>query len=647
MRLRARLALTGGPLTIGLTSILLALPASPGTPASAAAQQSPASTGFILGQVVDQATTQPIAGARVSLSASMGDATGARLPAGLGGAGSETVLSDGQGRYLFHTLPKGDYTVLASAPGYLDGGYGASGPEAAARALALDEGERIGDAQVRLWKAATITGVVSDETGAPVVGVSTSLLRRFGGQRVERVGYGASTDDRGVYEFRGLAPGEYLVVVPSGMTAVPAPVMAAGSVAAATLQTSGLRSMGIGPAMNPVVRLGDFYVPSNDSAWGANRLLAVLPWSLRSDGRLVAPPTTFHPGATSVSRASAVVVTAGDERTGIDVALRPVAMTSVSGIVLGPEGRMPNHAVHLIPDFAATQLIERTFVSAVTSTDAEGAFTFPAVAAGAYVIKAWRHPQILVIGRDPLPPDSTLWSETPIVVGDTGVTGVPVTLRPGSTVSGQLVFEGAAPMPAPARFQTPLSAAFEPAWPLAFAARLATRVGSAGEFSTQGLPPGRYLPRFLNNFTSSVSGWYFESATHRGHDLTREPLVLDGQPVTDVMITFTDRRADLTGAVRDAAGRPNADAAVVVFPADYPAWIAQDLPPVRSRSTLTSTRGSYELQALLPGEYLAAAVDADVLNRWPHAASVQTIAPFATRVTIARGESRRLDLQTR
>ena len=643
MRLPARLVSLGGPLAIGLTSILLAMPASHGTRTSAAAQQPPAPTGFILGQVVDRATAQPIAGARVSLSGSRGDAAGVRLLAGTPGAGSPTVLADEQGRFLFHTLPKGDYTILASAVGYLDGGYGASRLEAPPRPLTLDEGERVGHAQVRLWKAATITGVVSDETGAPVVGVWTSLLRRIGGQRIDIVGYGSPTDDRGVYEFRGLAPGEYLVLVPSRMTTIPASVMAAGSVAAESLQTSGLRSMASGSAMTPAVRLGDFYVPSNDAPWGANRLLAMLPWSFRSDGRLLAPPTTFHPAATSVSSATAVVVTAGEDRTGIDVTLRPVPMAPVSGIVVGPEGRMPNHAVHLIPDFAANQLIERSFATAVTSTDTEGAFTFPAVAPGAYVIKAWRHAQI----RDPLPVDTSLWSETPVVVGDTGLNGVTVTLRAGATISGRLVFEGAAPMPTPARLQTPLSAALQPEWPLAFGARLATRVGSEGEFSTQGLPPGRYLPRFLNTFTTNLSGWYFESATHQGRDLTREPLVLDGRPVTDVVITFTDRRADLAGAVRDAAGRPNADAAVVVFPADYPAWIAQGLPPIRSRSTLTSTGGSYEIQALLPGEYLAAAVDADMLRRWPDTFSVQAVAPFATRVTIARGESRRLDLETR
>jgi protocatechuate 3,4-dioxygenase beta subunit len=649
MRPSVRFVSLGGPLAIGLISILLATPASRGTLASPAAQQAPSPTGFILGQVVDQATGEPVGGARVSLSTQRRDATSPSSLARTSGTRPETVLADEEGRFLFHTLPKGDYSISASAPGYLDGGFGAPRPEAPPRPLSLDEGERVGDAQIRLWKAATITGVVSDETGAPVVGLWVSLLRRVAGQRLDAVAFGSWTDDRGVYEFRGLAPGAYHVVVPSRMTTIPASVMDAGGLAAASFETSGLRSLASAQAMNPAVRIGEFYVPaSNVGAWGgSNRLLSTLPWSLRPDGRLVTAPTTFHPAATSVPSATAVIVTAGIERTGVDVILRPVALAPVSGIVVGPEGTMPNHAVHLIPEFAANQLIERSFVSAVTSTDAEGAFTFPAVAPGAYVIKAWRHEQILVIGRDSLPPDTSLWSAMPVVVGDTGLTGVTVTLRPGGTINGRLVFEGAAPIPTPARLQTPLSAAFQPDWPLAFGARLATRVGSTGEFSTQGLPAGEYLPRFLNTFTTGLSGWHFESATHRGRDLTREPLVLDSQPVTDVVITFSDRRADLSGSVRNTAGGRDAEAAVVVFPADYSAWIAQGLSPIRSRSTLTSTGGSYEIQALLPGEYLAAAVDPDVLRQWPEAFSVQRIAPFATRVTIARGESRRLDLEAR
>jgi hypothetical protein len=645
MRLVARrLVVVGTCVAAGHVGVVTGSPTpqSP-VPAGSSAAPVPPPTAFILGHVVDARTSDPIPGATVTLSAPGSTA----MPRALSGP-LPTALTEAQGRFLFHSLSKGSYAITASAPGYLDGAYGASRPAAISQPFVLDDAQRVGDVQVRLWKAATMSGVVSDETGAPMASVWVSLLRRRGAG-YESVAYGAWTDDRGAYEFNGLAPGEYVAVVPSRTTAMPASVMAAGSAAATSLEASGSRAMASPRAMNAAVNLRGFFVQtSGEGAWGgSNVLFGRLPWAVRSDGRIAGYPATFHPSVTDLAAATTVIVDAGDERAGIDIALRPVPLSSVSGVVTGPDGPMPNFAVHLIPEYAANQLIERSYVAAITSTTADGAFTFPVVAPGAYALKGWRHTSILVIGRDALPADTSLWSETRVVVGETGLTGVTVTLEPGAAVSGRVVFDGGAAVPPPVQVQTPLSAAFEPDWPLAFGSRLATRVSETGAFLTQGLPPGRRHPRFLNNFTTGLRGWYLESAIGQGRDLTIEPLVLDSRPVTDVVITFTDRRADLSGAVQDAVGRRNSAAAVVVFPADYVRWLEHGLSPTRARSVPASSRGSYEIQGLLAGEYLAAAVDAGVLTRWPDRAAVEAIAPFATRVTIARGEHRQLDLRTR
>ncbi len=645
MRLVARrLVVVGTCIAAGHVGAVTGTPAQQ-TPAPAAAPTAavPPSTAFILGQVVDAATNEPIPAATVTLSAVGGTA----VPRPLSGP-LPTVLTEAQGRFLFHTLSKGAYSIPGSAPGYLDGAYGASQPDASGQPFVLDDGQRVGDVQVRLWKAATISGVVSDETGAPLVGVWVSILRRSGAG-YETPGYGRWTDDRGVYEFNELQPGEYVVLVPSRTTAMPASVMAAGGAAATSLEASGLRAMASPRAMNPAVQMGGFFIQtSTEGTWGgSNALFARLPWSTRSDGRIAGYPSTFHPSATDLAAATLVVVSAGEERTGIDIALRPVPMSPVSGVVIGPDGPMPHVAVHLIPEYAANQLMERSYLAAVTSTTAAGAFTFPVVAPGTYVLKGWRHASVLVIGRDPLPADTSLWSEARLVVGETGLTGMTLTLQPGAAVCGRVVFDGMAAVPPPAQVQTLLSAAFEPDWPLAFGARMAVRVSENGAFVTQGMPPGRRHPRFLNNFTTGLRGWYLESAVGQGRDLTVEPLVLDARPVTDVVITFTDRRADLSGSIHDSSGRPNTAAAVVVFPADHIRYLEQGMSATRARSAPASSRGSYEVQGLLPGDYLAAAVPASALTRWPDRAAVEAIAPFATRVTIARGERPQLDLRTR
>jgi hypothetical protein len=243
-----------------------------------------------------------------------------------------------------------------------------------------------------------------------------------------------------------------------------------------------------------------------------------------------------------------------------------------------------------------------------------------------------------------MPPDASGWSETPIAVGTAPVEGVTITLRPGSTISGRIVFEGSAALPPPVQLQGTLSVAFEPPWFLTFGARMATRVTAAFEFITQGLPPGRYFANLPNNF--NVRGWHFESAVHDGKDLLRAPLVLDGRPIAGVEITYADRRAELSGTILDANGRVSADSAVVVFPADYHAWIKDGLSPLATHAEAATQRGTYTV-SLRPGDYLVAVVSEDLLATWPDPAVVNAIAATATKVTIGRGETRRLDLRRR
>jgi hypothetical protein len=364
---------------------------------------------------------------------------------------------------------------------------------------------------------------------------------------------------------------------------------------------------------------------------------------MRPDGRIVIYPTTFHPRVGSAAEATVVRLGAGDERTDINVELRPVVTVPVSGTLVAPDGPAARFAVHLIPAYAANTMLERTREAAVTTTDHQGRFTFPAVAFGSYVVKAWRLPQILVIGQEPLPVDTTLWAEVPLSVGDSP-TDITINLRPGSTVAGRVVLEGTtAPVP-PQRFQTPLSVAFEPLWPLAFGSRLATRVTATWEFITQGLPPGRYVPKLPNNF--SIPGWYFASATRDGKDLITSPLVLDGAAVSGIVITFTDRRTEMSGLVTDPAGKPDSTATVIVFPAEYEQWIQNGLSAIAARTAGVSHMGTYAMTDLRPGDYLAVAVTGELADDWQEAAFVRSLAQRATRVTLSAGTAKRQDLRS-
>jgi hypothetical protein len=77
-------------------------------------------------------------------------------------------------------------------------------------------GEKVGDVTIKVFKFGSISGVVTDDIGEPVVGASVRLYRRnlVAGRRVLSQVNGTTTDDRGVYRLSSLLAGDYYVMLP-------------------------------------------------------------------------------------------------------------------------------------------------------------------------------------------------------------------------------------------------------------------------------------------------------------------------------------------------------------------------------------------------------------------------------------------------
>jgi hypothetical protein len=185
--------------------------------------------------------------------------------------------------------------------------------------------------------------------------------------------------------------------------------------------------------------------------------------------------------------------------------------------------------------------------------------------------------------------------------------------------------------------------AFDSAWPLATEGQTNSNVTSANEFTTQGLPPGRYLVQFPNIFSNNP-GWYFESAMMNKQDATIAPIELTGDNASGVVITFSDRKSDLSGTAKDASGKPAA--LILAFPADVEAWIRGGFSTYSSRTERATQSGAYSIATIRPGDYLVVALAEEIAN-WRDAAVVRRLAAVATKVTIARGENRTQDLISR
>ena len=214
-------------------SFTLLLLATSGVSSRQASPESPTGTGLILGRVIDADAGTPVSGVVVTAVASPD-------PFNIPPAGRpQAMLTDAQGRFVFRNLPKATYSLVATIGGngyspsgfivtgrghqigaYLNGGYGQRRPNGPFQTIDLADGERIGDAVIRLWKGGAINGRVLDEAGEPLVDVSVAAVQRSSDGRL-LTGPTARTDDRGVYRLATLTPGSYLVVVPQTQLLMP------------------------------------------------------------------------------------------------------------------------------------------------------------------------------------------------------------------------------------------------------------------------------------------------------------------------------------------------------------------------------------------------------------------------------------------
>jgi hypothetical protein len=609
--------------------------------------------GLILGQVVDGGSGQGIAGVTVTLTSGSGpDAVAnarvlTRFESGLVSAeqlpqGTRRVITDAEGRFLFRDLTRGTYSATATLDGYSSGAFGQRRPDGPTRPIELADNEKVVNAIVRMWKLAAISGRIVDEAGEPVVGHGVRALRRSnsgGRQRLlpSATGY---TDDRGIYRIASLTPGDYFVVVPFGVTTYPAVSVdeereARASGAALGGDLLRLRNESGVPALTTGMRVGDLIV---QTGIGINRPVAV--HSTSANVRMMVYPTSFYPGTGALAQATAVTVGSGEQRQGIDLVLRPSPATSVSGILTGPDGPAGHQGLRLFPADVSRIMGDGDFEAATVSTDASGRFTFLGVPAGQYALRAYRIAGATAArGRgagEVVGP--TLWAEMPVAVGDAPVIDLAVTLRPGAVVSGQVAFDGTA-RPMPQQLQA-ITISIAPADGRTLLAPMpAARVDANGRFTLPGYPPGAYII----SATTPTRDWAVRSITAGSTNAWAQPLVLESADLGNVVVTYTDRTTELSGTLQGVPANTDEIFNVLIFPADYQAWIANGMMMRRMVPASVTKAGTFQVRLPMPGEYLAVAKSQDVAGEMTPD-YFASLARSATRVSIAEGEKKSISL---
>jgi len=548
----------------------------------------------ISGSVVDQTTGKPIARAMV-------------MVAGTDVGVMRVTSTDATGHFALDGLPAGRLLVSAGKPPYIAVSYGATRAGRPGTIVTLGTAEKR-TVTIGLVRGAAISGKVVDDHGDAVPGARVRVLqRRDVGGEIALSGdmgepAGAQTDDRGVYRVFGLPPGDYAVAVQPRRT------------------------------INGAVRM-------------PNQSSPVPP----ADGPTAGYESLYFGDTIKAVGSTAITVTAGEDRTGIDMHVKLVPLVRVEGTLASGDAVPPrNLQITLRPrglDSAGTLL-----GTAQTNVTPDGRFSFAGVQPGAYTIYARTLPPPGQPQQNFDNPQATRfmprWATTDIEVGDANVANVALTLRPAVTLTGRLVVEGLKSLP------EDLPAIRVGVRPTLAVGQLPplepVPLDASGRFTITGIVPGKYrlFLQIPNNPVTQAPDWFPKTAMMDGRDILDTPLEVtpDGK-LGEALLTLTDDTQEIDGTVRDGAGKPVRDCTVVMFSTDRQFWFPQ------SRRIVVRPTGNdglfvFGMSASLPaGEYYLAAVPGEPATDQFDISYLGELAKTASRVTLRANDSKKQDLR--
>jgi uncharacterized protein (DUF2141 family) len=576
-------------------------------------------TGLIMGTVTMAGSGQPVEGVRVTLN-------GVEL------RGSRSALTNDDGQFVFSELPAGSFTVRATLTGHISGTYGQKQPGKPGTSIVLAAGQQLKNASFEIAKGGVISGSVFDEKSRPSIGTPVRVMRWVmqSGERLLTTAGNATTDDRGIYRIYNLSPGDYLVsAIPRNTSAE---VFTSVDMMNQARMTE-LSSLGLASPISISATID-----------GSGRAVSAPGGGAGVPVQGYAP--VFYPGTTQVATAQAVRVGVSTEQLGIDFGLQRVALSTVSGQVVVPNGQSPTTIqIRLLQsESGALGLGQQTARPAQN-----GSFSFRSVVPGQYTIFATanvvepRTPgqaPTPVVQNQPPTSQRRIWAQADVFVDGAVPPVVSLTMQEGLPLSGHVTFDGTAPQPTGNQrvrvMLNPLGAALQSLG----MGNLSTTVDAGGRFTINGVIPGRYRVS-----ASGAQGWSVKSVIANGVDVLDFPFdIAAGENAPNVTIQFGDRNTDLKGVLTDATGTPSPDYSVVIFPSDQRYWVPFAR---RMRSTRPATDGRFAFIGLPPGEYQIAAVTDVETGEWLDPEFLRQLLPASISVRLADGQQVTQDIRVR
>ena len=285
---------------------------------------------------------------------------------------------------------------------------------------------------------------------------------------------------------------------------------------------------------------------------------------------------------------------------------------------------------------------------AAAMTAADGGFEFQRVEFGDYVLivedggPSRSVPAGGFAAPDQIKEPDRRWGSARLRVDREIVEPIQVTARIRAKIRGALEFEGATPIPSlDAVRRIPLVVSSSDGRVIS---GITAAVGSDRHFETSGLPPGRYFVRPPRG--AQPSGWIVSRVVVGGRESLDQPIEVLHSDVAGVRIVLSDKSTEIRGVVRDLVGRIDLEATVLAYPSGQERWTDVGRVPLRFATGRPNQSGEYLIRGLPAGEYFVVAVKDEAAQDWQVKQRLEQWTPFATRLLIALGDAKSVDLKT-
>jgi protocatechuate 3,4-dioxygenase beta subunit len=330
---------------------------------------------------------------------------------------------------------------------------------------------------------------------------------------------------------------------------------------------------------------------------------------------------SYFPGVADLSEAVRLTVASGQELTNTDFSVVPGRAARIAGRALDSQGRPLRNVIlaHQFPGGAGGGIVGGAGSAAVAP---DGTFSIGAVPPGEYRLQATGPQETAVM---------------PISVNSVDLTGVALTTSAGWSLSGRITTD-AGPLAGLRRNQVAIAPVLLVTSPLGMQGGAVARqtINEDWTFSVTNVAgPARLR-------VTTPDGWAVKALIQGDRDVANQSFDMkSGETVSDVQVVLTDRVVTVNGQVVDANDRPLADGTILLFAADAAKWF-EGSPHVRA--VRPDQQGRYRIGNLLPGEYLAVALDYVEQGIWNDPEYLESIRRYAQRVTLTDAVAQAISL---